>query len=135
MAIRAPHLAFGNLIRQGFPGDTGLNECADVRLLVAKMVEVQDPRIRFAAVHTWMTEEVFAHPSLEVSRCAAAPLFGVRDLSFSVARVPLVGVIALTEKADPLSRLALQRPVRELDEGLGLAADSTSSYSERCLKS
>ena len=98
------------------------------------MVEIQDPRIGFAAVHTRMIEEVLAHAIPKVSRCVAAPLFGIRDLPFPVVRVPLVGVIALTEKADPLSLLALQRPVRELDEGLGLAADPTSSYSKRCLK-
>jgi hypothetical protein len=98
------------------------------------MVEVQDPRIGFAAVHTWITEQVFAHPMLEFNRCVAAALFGFCDLLFPVARVPLVGVSALAEKADPLSRRAPQRAVRELDEGLGLAADSTSSYSERCLE-
>ena len=99
-----------------------------------KVVEVQNPGIRFAAVHTWMTEEVLADPILEFSRCVAASLFGVRDLPFPIARVPLVGVIALAEKAYPLSRLAAQRPVRKLDEGFGLAADATSSYSERCLE-
>jgi len=63
MAVGAPHFAFGNLMCQGLPRDTGLNECADVRLLVTKVVEVQDSGIRFAAVHTWMTEKVFAHPN------------------------------------------------------------------------
>jgi hypothetical protein len=98
------------------------------------VVEVQDCWIRFSAVDTWMIQEVFAYPISEFSRCVAAPHSSVRDLPFSVAQVPLVGVGALTEKADPLSRLALQRPLRELGEGLGLAADSTSSYSERCLE-
>ena len=135
MAIRTSHLALGNLMRQGFPGDTGLNECAHVRFLVTKVVEVQDTGIRFAAVDTGMTVEVFPHTILEVSRSAVAPLFGFRDLPFPVARVPLIGVLALTEKADPLSRLAPQRPVRELDERLRLAADSTCPYPESRLES
>jgi hypothetical protein len=104
-----------------------LKECADIRLLVAEVVEVQDSGISFTAVDTWMPEEVLAQPILEFSRWLPTALFGVRDLPFPVARVPRVGVSALAEKADPLPRLARQRPVCELDERLGLAADTTTS--------
>src|SRR5439155_6503029 len=116
------------------PRDTGLNECADVRLLVTKVVEIQNPRIRLAAVHAWMIEEVLAHSTLELGRRMAAPLFGLRDLLFPVARVPLVCIGALTQEADPLSRLVPQRPIWKLSEGLGLVTHATRSYSERRLE-
>lgn len=125
MAVRTPDLAFGNLVRQGFPRDPGLNECAYVRLLVTQVVEVQDARVRLTAVDTWMTAEVLAHQILEYSRRVPAPLSRFRYLPLAVARVPLVGVLALAEKADPLPRLALQRSIWELDKRLGLTADPT----------
>ena len=134
MAIRATHLAFGNLVRQGFPRHPGLNECADIRSLITKVIEVQDCWIRFTAVHAWMSQEVRPHPRLKFSCCVTAALLCVRDLPFSVPRVPLVGVGALAKKANPLPRLAAQRPVREFGKRFGLAADSTSSYSKRCLE-
>src|SRR5438093_10688154 len=81
-----------------------------------------------------MIEEVLAHSTLELGRRMAAPLFGLRDLLFPVARVPLVCIGALTQEADPLSRLVPQRPIWKLSEGLGLVTHATRPYSERRLE-
>jgi len=74
-----------------------------------------------------MIKQVCANPLLEVCRGVAVSYLGFGNLALPVARIPLVGVLALTEQADPLSRLALKRPVRELRERLGLAADAARS--------
>jgi hypothetical protein len=130
MAVGASHLALGDLIQQCCPRDRVLDERADVRPLVTKVIEVQHLRIGLAAVDARMIHQILADAPPQFGPCSPVSDLGMRDLALAVSRVPRVRVFALTAQADPLPRLTLQRPIWELDERLGLPANATGPHAK-----
>jgi hypothetical protein len=82
-----------------------LHERAEIGSFVPEVIEIENSEVRLAAVDARMIEQVVAHPTSQFTYDLVASDLDVGDMTFPVLRVPLPGVDALAEKADPLPRL------------------------------
>jgi hypothetical protein len=113
VAVCATDLALGDLGLEGLPRNSVPDQRAHVGAFVPKVIEVEKDRIRFTAVHAWVLDQELANAVSQFSSRVAVPHFGIRDVTFAVPRIPVIGVIALAREADPLSCLTFKRPVRK----------------------
>jgi len=130
MAVCAPDFAFRNLLLQYIPRDGHMSESTYVCLFVAEMIEIEEINVGLPTIHAGVIREVSAHPGAQLGTVMIASDPRSRNLSLSIARVPLVRVRPLAQQADPLTSLSFQRAKGELRQGLGFRANATDANAQ-----
>jgi hypothetical protein len=121
VAVGADDVALCDLIEDLLPVSAG-ELIRHLELLVAKMVELQDDRIRFAAVSAWVAAEIFDQVlSPRYSAFSFPPCFGI-DVFLAIGSVVLLAVFGTTRRTHVVSlTLPLPSP-SELIDSLQLSA-------------
>jgi hypothetical protein len=96
MAVRAAYFALVDLRGDRGPCATAMHHQADIRHLVADVIEVQHADVGLAAIDAWMELEIAADQQAAPVQRSKLPALTVRDLSLLVPRVPVSGPFALT---------------------------------------
>ena len=103
MTIRAANLAFFDLGLDLTPGSSVADHCRNVVDFVAEVVEVEQPRVSFAAIDAWVSQEI------SVDTCdqrlpKSRPVSGEPLGAWDATQVPSPSDVTLTNEADPLPR-------------------------------
>src|SRR5713101_1967921 len=94
-----------------------MSESPYVCSFVAEMIEIEQINVGLSAIHAGVIRKVSAYPGTQLGRVMIASDQRFRDLSLSIARVPLVRVRPLAQQADPLTSLSFKRAKGELRQG------------------
>jgi len=95
------------------------------------MIEIEQINVGLSAIYAGVIREVSAYPGTQLGRVMIASDPSFRDLSLSIARVPLVRVRPLAQQADPLTSLSFKRAKGELRQGLCFRANATDANAQR----
>jgi hypothetical protein len=102
-------------------------EGAHVGAFVTQMIEIQKVDVRLATIDARVISQILPDPRPQVNSVLIPTDSCIRDLLLSIPVVPSVGVLALTQQADPLTGLPLERAKRKLRQRLCLCADSADT--------
>jgi len=107
-----------------------VSESAYVCSFVAEMIEIEQINVGLSAIHAGVIREVGPYPGTQLRRVMIASDPRFRDLSLSIARVPLVRVRPLAQQADPLTSLSFKRAKEKLRQGLCFRANATGANAQ-----
>jgi len=87
MAVGAADFALGDLDRDGLPSPSVVRQLAHVLHLVTQMVELEDHRVRLAAIDAWMSQEIVRDSAAILGRDAIVIAPQAGDLSLVIRAI------------------------------------------------
>jgi hypothetical protein len=87
-AVRTKDLTLRDLRDDGRPSETCSAHVCDILPLVTQVVELEDDRIAFAALHAGVLREVLPSTQLVLVRGLIASYSNMRDLLIAIALIP-----------------------------------------------
>ena len=131
MTIRAAYLASSNFALDAFPRCTVKYQLRDFFLFTLDMIELQNDRVRFAAVNAWVRAQIISNPFSVTFNALDFLLYGFLFVLVEVAFVKRALELALTFFA---GRMALAQEPKTKTEFVNRLDRSTDAAALRVHK-